>query len=207
MTKTTPKENKKNALAKVFAPEETRALLLQQVHIPGDLDDALKRYGKALARHSRGNTKLTESARKDIESAVRSAMYALEVETHYGLMDSFDEKYRSMAKEMTSQIIKEYECTTHAEKMLVESVVSGFISQLSHTKRFNSCFNAQEYISSELAQFLGMLGKQIDRSNRQFLSSLAMLKQLKQPKVEVNIKANNAFVAENQQINHDTPES
>jgi hypothetical protein len=170
----------------------------------GDLEDSIARYGHALFRINHERKGVKEQAKKELEAAVKTAMYALEVETHYGLMDSVGGKYRGMAKEMTAQIIKDYACTTHAEKMLAESIVSAFIGQISFTKRFNSCFNAQEEISSELTQFLEMLGKQIDRSNRQFLSTLSLLKQMKQPQLEVNIKAKNAFVAENQQFNHDT---
>jgi hypothetical protein len=134
-------------------------------------------------------------------------MFGLEVETHVALMGSFNAEYRGMAKELSSQIIKEYDCTTHVEKMLVESAVSGFIRHIDNSKRFNNCINAnaEEVILPVLAQFLAMLGKQMDRSNRQFLSSLAMLKQMKQPQLEVNIKTKNAFVAENQQFNHSPP--
>ena len=61
--------------------------------------------------------------------------------------------------------------------------------------------NAGEYITENRTKYLAMLSKQIDRANRQFLSALTTLKQLKTPSIEMNIKTNTAFVSQNQQIN------
>jgi hypothetical protein len=46
------------------------------------------------------------------------------------------------------------------------------------------------------------MGKELDRANRIFLNALMTLKQLKNPPLELNIKAGNAFFGQNQQFNN-----
>ena len=188
------------SIIKKYSSDEIRNFI-KHLNEEGDLGHAMINFNKILSKIPYSKAIKNKAIEEKLTEQVSSMLCGLEVETHVVLMGSVDKKYSGMAKELSSQIIDEYQCTTHAEKMLVETIVNAFIQNLENSRRFNGCIKSNEFISSELTQYLAILGKQIDRSHRQFLSSLSMLKQLKQPQMEINIKTNNAFVANNQQIN------
>ena len=48
--------------------------------------------------------------------------------------------------------------------------------------------------------------QELDRANRHFINAVATLKQLKSPTMNIQVKATNAFVAQNQQVNTASPE-
>ena len=183
-----------------YSPDEIKTFI-KNLRVEGDVSSAIDNFNHILSKNSYQKVINNTAKREKFTKEVQSLMSGLEVETHVALMSSVNKKYGGMAKELSSQLIDEYQCTTHAEKMLVETIVGAFIQNLENSRRFNGCIKSNEFISSELTQYLAILGKQIDRSHRQFLSSLSMLKQIKQPQMEINIKTNNAFVANNQQIN------
>ena len=201
------RKSEASAVVKQRTPKELKMFLLQNSHAESDLTDALAKCTEILSRPRPKTKHQKERTQEELQEPVRTTLLALEVDSHLATMESFDPKYRGMVKEIANQIIREYDCGTHAEKMLAENAVSGFVRYIDYSKRFNSCINAAEEITPNLSPFLGMLGKQMDRAHRHFTSSLAMLKQLKQPQLEINIRAKNAFVAENQQINADAHQS
>jgi hypothetical protein len=45
------------------------------------------------------------------------------------------------------------------------------------------------------------MSKELDRANRQFITALTTLKQMKTPSIEINVTAKTAFVGKNQQFN------
>jgi hypothetical protein len=56
-------------------------------------------------------------------------------------------------------------------------------------------------VSSEINGYCAVMSKELDRANRHYLSALATLKQLKSPPFQIQVRTQNAFVAQNQQIN------
>ena len=125
-----------------------------------------------------------------------------ENESHAGLMESFNEQYRMLSKEMAETMIKEFDCSNEAEKSLVGLIVSAYIRVLDNSRRLNNELECKN-ITQNRNTYIANLSKQVDRANRQFLSALMTLKQIKLPQVEMNIKANTAFISNNQQINVD----
>jgi hypothetical protein len=189
-----------------FSPEKTRRMIMNIARFEGDLDKDIEKLGEDIfPRFFDGEGKEKKEARKELDKITRNVLFALEVDTHGALMASFDQPFRGMAKELSKQIIIEYNCKTHAEKMLVEIIVNGFIRTIENSNRFNNTMNAGEYITPNRTNYLAMLSKQIDRSQRQYLSALMTLKQLKAPTIEMTIKANTAFIAQNQQNNANQP--
>jgi hypothetical protein len=79
-------------------------------------------------------------------------------------------------------------------------MVNAYIRVLDNSRRLNNELNGQN-ITPNRNIYIANLSKQIDRANRQYISALLTLKQLKSPNVEMNIKTNNAFISNNQQIN------
>lgn len=190
---------------KKYTREEVETLILKGTSLEGDLETNLKKLGNTLfPEFFEGKGIGEHKPDEELEKVTMDTLLALETKSHAGLMVSFNQSYRGMAKELTSQIIKEYDCQTHLEKMQAEMVVNGFIRVIENSKRLNNCMEAGEYISHDRTQYLAMLSKQIDRSHRQYLSALMTLKQMKSPTIEMHIKAKTAFVSQNQQINAPT---
>ncbi len=197
-----PAASNANLPVKKFTVEETKQVIINSVKPLGDMEAGLKKLGEEIIpNHSGNDKKKKEAALADFQKIIHPLAYGLEFETQTALMHGFDENYRIMAKELTKQLIAEYKCETSGEKMLVEIVVNSFIRTLDNSKKLNNCIAAAEYLSDERTRYLAMMSKQIDRSHRQYLSGLMMLKQLKAPPIEMTIKAKNAFVSQNQQIN------
>jgi hypothetical protein len=105
-------------------------------------------------------------------------------------------------KELAKQIIKDYGCATGIEKALASDIAHSYIKTLDNSRRLNNEFNC-ENLTKTRNEYISILSKQTDRAHRQFLSGLMILKQLKAPAIELNIRANTAFVSQNQQINVD----
>ena len=127
-------------------------------------------------------------------------LISLEFETHIGLMESVCERYRGLAKDFTSQLIQEYVCSTSAEKALAEVIANAYIRILDNSQRLNGELECRE-ITPVRNAYIGMLSKQVDRANRQFLNALMTLKQLKAPAIEISVRTQTAFIAQNQQVN------
>ena len=56
-------------------------------------------------------------------------------------------------------------------------------------------------ITHERNGLYSAFGKEIERASRQYLATISTLKQLKNPPIEINVKAKTAFVGQNQQFN------
>jgi len=103
---------------------------------------------------------------------------------------------------VTSLIKTEYNCSTPVERMLAEQIALAQIKILDHSRIYQHWLSATWRNSSPIkGREIEALSKQIDRAQRQMLAALTALRQLKQPQLQVNVIAKNAFVAQNQQIN------
>lgn len=169
--------------------------------IPNDLNHMLEIVCKdILPNFINGNVEEKDKAKQELSKMSLDLFRSLELETQANLMESVDENYRSLAKDLTSKIIIENNCTKTEEKMLAEVMVGSFIRYIDNSRRLNNEYNCTN-ITTNRNNYIAILSKQVDRANRQYLSSLMALKQLKSPNIEMNIKTQNAFVSNNQQIN------
>ena len=189
-----------NTVLKKYTLEETRKNVLKLFRTEGDLNYNLEKIGDILPKLANGNTEEKKEARAVLQEQVTEVMMAIETDSHWGLIGSFDKEYWGMVKEFSNQLIKDYNCNTVAEKAMVEIITNSFIRTIDNSRRLNNelgCTN----ITPNRNVYIANLSKQVDRANRQFLNSLFMLKQLKAPQIEMNIKTNTAFVSNNQQFN------
>ncbi len=127
-------------------------------------------------------------------------MRIFENESHVSLMESFEERYRMLSREMTKTMIKEFNCINEIEKSLAELTVNAYIRVLDNSRRLNNELECRD-ITPNKNVYIANLSKQLDRAHRQYLSSLMTLQQIKSPKIEMNIKTNTAYISNNQQIN------
>ena len=150
-----------------------------------------------------GTSKEKKDAKEKLEKREAQYLRALESETHVASMESLDEKYYGWLQQLTEKTIQEYGCTTELEKSLASLMASFHIRIVDNSKRLNDLLNSLYSPNKNEIHYLEILSRQIERAHRQFLSTVITLKQLKSPKVEMNIKTMTAFVSQNQQINVD----
>lgn len=188
-------------IIKTYSPKEAREMIPNMLKTPIDIEYVLENLGKdLLPKYLNGNEKEKEEAMKKLQGMSVDLFRSLELETQVGLMESIDERYRATAKNLTEKIILENDCKKTEEKMLAEVIVSAFIKILDNSRRLTNEYNCVN-ITPNRNNYIATLSKQIDRANRQYLSALMSLKQLKSPSINMSIKTNNAFVSSNQQIN------
>ncbi|MBI1833750.1 MAG: hypothetical protein HYR90_02900 [Candidatus Andersenbacteria bacterium] len=182
--------------AEEIDPAEMRDTLVRSMAIP-DLDPKHlipEAYDKLIS----GKKKLeSKGEEKDLMERVA---YTLGFENDYVLVETMDDKYRGMAIEMRRQLIKDFDCKTYAEKVLVDTIVSGYVRTIRCAKSFNNCTHT-EFLSSYKNQYMANVSKEMDRAQRQLMAAYQMLINLKRPPLQVNVKAQQAFVAQAQQFN------
>lgn len=124
------------------------------------------------------------------------------LENHLSIICSTEEKYRGLAVNLRKSLIKEYSCQTASEKTLVDLIVGAYTRNLSISGRFINIV-LKSSTTQLINDYLKLLSKEIDRVNRQYISALETLRAIKQPSLSVSVKAENAFIGQNnQQINN-----
>ena len=128
------------------------------------------------------------------------ALIALGLETHYPLADMVGKRYRALAIEVARQIEKEYECKRPSEKLLAQTVAGAYCKIVEYSPHLRG-ITTDISLSKEKNDYYSMISKELDRAHRQMITTLSTLRQIKNPPIELNVKAKTAFVAQNQQIN------
>ncbi len=147
------------------------------------------------------------AAKKELQDKVNKSLAhaaaVISLDTHHLMAETVDkEKLRTFLIEVTDQLVKQYDCKTPAEKMLAQTAGWAYTQMIEYGGKLNG-LTRQEYLSNERNGYYSMLSKEIDRCYRRYITALTTLKHFKQPALSVTFKANNAFVAQNQQINAD----
>ncbi len=197
MTKKQPKNATEKQLAKVFTSEEAKEIAIASIQGSYGVSKPLKE----LAEQQLPTIVFGEQSSDVVAKNLNSVSLAYSLDSGHALMESTEEHYRQLALQMKSDLEKEFECKTPSEKSLVDQVVISYIRKLSFS-RFLEEHKEQRILSNEKVGYLNFISKEIDRAHRQFLSALETLKVIKQPALKVNVRAQNAFVAENQQLNY-----
>lgn len=190
-----------NKPAKKVSDEEAKKTIMSCVNFPDNKKSLIKEMlDEIIPKCTDGKNPEHEKATKLFGEKGMLLMRIFENESHVALMESVNENYRMLAKEMSDQMIKEFDCQNEAEKSLAKLAVNAYIRVLDNSRRLNNVLEMKN-TTQLLNNYFSILSKQVDRANRQYISALLTLKQLKAPNVEMNIKTNNAFISNNQQIN------
>ncbi len=179
----------------------------------GDEIDVLAQYismvyvgGSTKAMHDRvyneilpkftGNKNLTDEEKK--VNVVKIA-YLFGMDTQAPLWESVSNQYASLATNFSKNLLKEYGCNTPSEKALAQVIANAYVRILEYSNTLENCRNRT--VNTNLIGYFSIISKELDRANRQFITALTTLKQLKAPSLEVNVTAKTAFIAQNQQLN------
>jgi len=186
-----------NAIGEVLSREDKKDLAEFNIALlsgtPRSVELTNKVYNEILPKFHR---KLTEENRT---KCLVKTMYRFGLDTHAPLWESVSERYGLLAVEFARQLFEEYDCQTASEKALAQLAVNAYVRTLECSSILKSCMKGT--IAAEITGYYSMLSKELDRANRQFITAITTLKQMKVPQLKVNVKAKNAFVAQNQQIN------
>lgn len=131
------------------------------------------------------------------ESKVFKAMTLLEFDNGMLMTTAVSEQYKTFGIDLMRNIQKEYNCQTQSEKATAELVAVNYIRTLEVQRRINNYLELGT-ISDTGVRFLDIMGKELDRANRHYLTAIQALKAMKQPQLELNIKANTAVIGQNQ---------
>lgn len=145
---------------------------------------------------------------KEAEKKVGELLPLFNLDNCHSFRELVPDWNRGRAVEFTLQLYKEYGCQRASEKALAQTAVIAFEHIFDYSRRMHLLLDATSNSKiiankaySSLLQRVKILGLEIDRANRQFLTALQTLKQIKAPNMKVNVKSRTAFVAQNQQFN------
>lgn len=194
--------NREIDLKKSFSPQEMRIEVLPKLEIECDPNNILRRLNKKLSGLVDRNG--VAASDKEAQKLLSDATMILGLDNHHPLVQAIKADYRPLAIEFANNLVDEYNCKTPSEKALIHTVVNSYIRLVDDSRRYQNCSDAGEYISIERTKHLAMLSKQMDRANRQLISAITALRQLKSPPIQISVKTNTAFIAQNQQLNNNS---
>ena len=114
-------------------------------------------------------------------------------------------KHTATLSRMREKIINENDCKSVAELMIVDRIVASYWRIIRYETIFNRFVEDEEgkFSFSQLSvNALKEVNKGLEIAHRQHSNNLILLKELKQPSLKVTVKTDNAYFAENQQINN-----
>lgn len=195
-TKSIRKDDKK-ALLEPFTKEETVQMAIERVRGNKSVKTALNELTESQLPSILLGNEVPEAASANMN--ILSLAHSLE--SGHALLESVDDRYKPFALEIKKSLEQEFACEKPSERMLVDQIVNAHLRKLEYT-RLMVKYREQEWLSQEKVAVLNFYSKEADRAHRQFISALETLKAIKQPPINVNVKAQNAFVAQNQQFNN-----
>lgn len=114
-------------------------------------------------------------------------------------------------KTMRQDLIAEYDCKSTSEQMLVDQIVSGYWRTIDHERLISRIIQkngAGTYsFNDHSVRVIKELHRGIEKAHLQVTSSLMLLKELKQPRLNVKVNAETAYIAQNQQVNNPSEQS
>lgn len=117
---------------------------------------------------------------------------------------SVNNGHQKQVMELGKQFIAEYQATAVSELLIIDMVINAYFRSL-HSSRIYSSLSQKHDGTFEYSQlkinFMKELGKQIELANKQFVSAITLLKEMKQPQINIKVQSKQAFVGQNQQFN------
>ncbi|OGK19963.1 hypothetical protein A3C23_04660 [Candidatus Roizmanbacteria bacterium RIFCSPHIGHO2_02_FULL_37_13b] len=115
---------------------------------------------------------------------------------------NFDEMY---VEEARKSLVNEYKIATLSELMIVDLAINAYFRALRSASVYSILIQNKEgvinYGDQQKINMIKEVGKQTDLANHQFFTAITFLKELRLPPVRVKIQTNEAYIAQNQQIN------
>jgi len=132
----------------------------------------------------------------------------LEISKAYGLKNGLWAanlsygKYHKFLSTTRSSLVKEYDCKTPIELMLADRIVANYWRSMRLDIILNRLIEKDDggyTFNDSKMNVIRELSKGLESANRQLNTSILLLKELKQP--SLNVKVKNAIIGQNQQFN------
>ena len=188
------------ALAKKFTEAEVLDFVRKHLQASCDPDLIFARTTEQFGIWRSGDNKKAKKGEKAFLESAEKSLLVLGLENHYALAETICTRYRSLVIEIARQIEKEYDCKTPSEKVLAEMIAGAYGKIIEYSAYLNNSKRV-DFLSAEANGYYTMFSKEVDRAHRQLITALIVLRQMKSPPIEFNVKAKTAFVAQNQQVN------
>lgn len=108
---------------------------------------------------------------------------------------------------LRQNFIREHDCKKPTELMLADQVVRSYWRIMDYESRIQIFLTRERGLSQLDLNYLRELHKGIELAHRELSVSLTLLIQLKQPQVNIKVSTENAFFAQNQQVNQEQMEN
>jgi len=113
-------------------------------------------------------------------------------------------KYSKFLGTTRRRIVKEYDCKSSIELMLADRITASYWRSMRLDLTLNYLIEEKDggySFNDQKINTIRELSKSLESASRQFNTSVLLLKELKQPKLNVKVNTKNAFIGENQQFN------
>lgn len=184
--KQTKKPKKKNELMKM----ETLEKMIESMSLEKSPSNIKKKMIQVIKEKGAGNLDHEDLTTLSYTKGVSDLMLA----------ESTPTKFNSATLAIADKTIQEYECKTQGEKALAHNFANAYTRMIHFSKRLHGVMNI-EFLSHQKTGYYNLLSKELDRATRQMNQALKTLSYLKQPKIEIKVKADEAYFAQNQQVN------
>ena len=188
----------KNEMKRVLSDDEIGVMTqyVSAIAVGGDIKTLHDRVYNEILPKFVGSRTITEEGKT---AQVVKISYLFGLDTQAPLLESVGGRYASLATEFSKGLFEEYKCNTPSEKALAQTAANAYTRVLEYSNTLESCRNKE--VNLRLIGYYSIISKELDRANRQFIMAITTLKQMKAPAINFNVKARNAFVAQNQQFN------
>lgn len=162
-------------------------------------DELLKEWGD-LADKSK---KLTPAQKEREKKLVDGFVTRYGLENGRWVKNLSYNKYREALGKMRHDVAKEYSCKTALEFMLADRIVASYWRSMQYDTVFNRMFIKEDggFSFDQLkVNILKELNKGMEFATRQLNANILLLKDLKQPRLNVKVTTDNAYIAQNQQV-------
>lgn len=144
---------------------------------------------------------LAEQVTKDFDEIIKRTA----IETGKYVRTSVHSIDQSYILKLREQLVSEYKASSTSEMLIVDMAVNAYFRSLrASVIHINLIQNKDGVLltpEQTRTNLLKELGKQIEMANRQFMTAITFLKELRQPPINVKVHAKEAFVGQNQQFN------
>ncbi len=105
---------------------------------------------------------------------------------------------------LRKQLISEHQTQTASELMIIDLAINAYFRSLQASRIYSSLMQNKDgtvTYDQIKVNLLKELGKQIETANKNFISAITLLKEMKQPQINIKVSSKQAFVGQNQQFN------
>lgn len=135
---------------------------------------------------------------------------SLKIAMTYGLQNGLwtgnlsYQKYLRPLATIRNSVVKEYDCKSSLELMIADRIVGNYWRSMRCDMTLNRLIEKDDSsysFNDSKMRVIQVLSKELEAANRQLHANIILLKELKQPKLNIKVNTDAAFFGQNQQFN------